>query len=201
MLGPAGLENERRTPDDPEAHVEDYWSMHPGGVNFLFTDGSVHFIKASISVYAWRGLATRNMGEIISADSYWTLTPHAIPIHSGQRHIPPPGKCDRLRPRSACIAGFWSIVSPTESRERHPASSLATRRRRRAHGFHCRRHRRSTGCCSSAPARSEIGRTRPICTLVPVDAGCTQDLNVGPMGAASLPVHRSQGQSSSVWVA
>ena len=70
VLGPAGLENGTRTPDDPEAHVEDYWSMHPGGVNFLFTDGSVHFIKASINVYAWRGLATRNMGEIISPDSY-----------------------------------------------------------------------------------------------------------------------------------
>jgi prepilin-type N-terminal cleavage/methylation domain-containing protein/prepilin-type processing-associated H-X9-DG protein len=70
VLGPAGLEDGVRTPNDPEAHVEDYWSMHPGGVNFLFTDGSVHFIKASISPYAWRGLATRNMGEIISADSY-----------------------------------------------------------------------------------------------------------------------------------
>ena len=44
--------------------------MHPGGVNFLFTDGSVHFIKASINVGAWRALATRNMGEIISSDSY-----------------------------------------------------------------------------------------------------------------------------------
>ncbi len=70
VLGPAGLENGLRTPDDPEAHVEDYWSMHPGGVNFLFTDGSVHFIKASINVLAWRALATRNMGEIISSDSY-----------------------------------------------------------------------------------------------------------------------------------
>jgi prepilin-type N-terminal cleavage/methylation domain-containing protein/prepilin-type processing-associated H-X9-DG protein len=70
VLGPAGLENGLRTPNDPEAHVEDYWSMHPGGVNFLFADGSVHFIKGSINVVAWRALATRNFGEIISADSY-----------------------------------------------------------------------------------------------------------------------------------
>ena len=66
----AGPENGLRTLDDPEAHLEDYWSMHPGGINFLFADGSVHFLKASINVLAWRGLATRNMGEIISSDSY-----------------------------------------------------------------------------------------------------------------------------------
>jgi prepilin-type N-terminal cleavage/methylation domain-containing protein/prepilin-type processing-associated H-X9-DG protein len=70
ILGPAGLENGLRTPDDPEAHVEDYWSMHPGGVNFLFADGSVHFLKGSINVMAWRALATRGYGEIISSDSY-----------------------------------------------------------------------------------------------------------------------------------
>ena len=67
--GPAGLENGLRTPDDPEAHVEDYWSIHPGGVNFLFADGAAHFIKTTIKVLAYRALATRNFGEIISADS------------------------------------------------------------------------------------------------------------------------------------
>jgi prepilin-type processing-associated H-X9-DG protein len=43
--------------------------MQPGGVNFLFADGSLHFIKESINVQAWRALATQNMGENISSDS------------------------------------------------------------------------------------------------------------------------------------
>jgi prepilin-type N-terminal cleavage/methylation domain-containing protein/prepilin-type processing-associated H-X9-DG protein len=70
VLGPAGLEDGTRTPNSPEAHVEDYWSLHPGGVNFLFADGSVHFLKSSINPTPWRALATRAGGEAISADSY-----------------------------------------------------------------------------------------------------------------------------------
>ncbi len=45
-------------------------SNHPGGVNSLFCDGHVQFIKDSISVTSWRGLSTRAGGEVISADSY-----------------------------------------------------------------------------------------------------------------------------------
>ena len=45
-------------------------SNHPGGVNVCFADGSVKFIKDSISVVVWWGLGTRNLGEIISSDSY-----------------------------------------------------------------------------------------------------------------------------------
>ncbi len=70
IMGPAGLENGARTINNPTAHVEDYWSRHPGGANFLFADGSVHFLKESISPIIWRALATRNFGEVISADSF-----------------------------------------------------------------------------------------------------------------------------------
>ena len=70
ILGPVGLEDGPRTINNPEAHVEDYWSRHPGGANFLFADGSVHFLKSSINPIPWRGLATRNLGEVISADQY-----------------------------------------------------------------------------------------------------------------------------------
>jgi prepilin-type N-terminal cleavage/methylation domain-containing protein/prepilin-type processing-associated H-X9-DG protein len=42
---------------------------HPGGVNIAFMDGSVHFIKNSISLPTWWALGTRGRGEIISADS------------------------------------------------------------------------------------------------------------------------------------
>jgi prepilin-type processing-associated H-X9-DG protein len=70
VLGPMGVEDGLRTPNDPEAHIEDYWSRHPGGVNFLFADGSVHFIKSSIHPNPYRALATRAYGEIVSSDSY-----------------------------------------------------------------------------------------------------------------------------------
>jgi prepilin-type processing-associated H-X9-DG protein len=70
ILGPAGLEDGDRTINNPEAHVEDYWSRHPGGANMLFADGSVHFLKSTINKLTWRAMATRSMGEIISADSY-----------------------------------------------------------------------------------------------------------------------------------
>jgi hypothetical protein len=39
-------------------------------VNFLFADGSVHFLKQSISPLPWRSLATRAGSEVISADQY-----------------------------------------------------------------------------------------------------------------------------------
>ena len=49
------------------------WSfhgLHPGGVNFAFTDGSVRFIKNSINPLTYRSLGTRAGGEVVSADAY-----------------------------------------------------------------------------------------------------------------------------------
>lgn len=45
-------------------------SRHSGGVNLLLADGSVRFVKDSISLPAWRGLGTITGGEVISADSF-----------------------------------------------------------------------------------------------------------------------------------
>jgi len=45
-------------------------SFHPGGVNSLFADGSVHFVKNTINPITWWALGTKNGGEVISADSY-----------------------------------------------------------------------------------------------------------------------------------
>jgi prepilin-type processing-associated H-X9-DG protein len=45
-------------------------SYHPGGVNVGFLDGSVKFIKDSISYQTWGSIATKAGGEIVSADSY-----------------------------------------------------------------------------------------------------------------------------------
>ena len=44
-------------------------SYHPGGVNLLFGDGSVRFIKETVALNVWRALSTRNGGEVISSDS------------------------------------------------------------------------------------------------------------------------------------
>lgn len=70
ILGPAGLEDGNRTINQDEAHVEDYWSRHPGGANFLFADGSVHFLKTSINPIPWRALATKAQSEVLSASDY-----------------------------------------------------------------------------------------------------------------------------------
>jgi len=45
-------------------------SQHSGGVNVLFLDGSVKFIKSSVSQATWWALATHGLGEVISSDAY-----------------------------------------------------------------------------------------------------------------------------------
>ncbi|WP_165068729.1 DUF1559 family PulG-like putative transporter [Paludisphaera rhizosphaerae] len=45
-------------------------SRHPGGVNAVFADGSVHFMKDSIAIPTWRALSTTQGSEILSSDSY-----------------------------------------------------------------------------------------------------------------------------------
>jgi len=39
-----------------------------GGVNVCFGDGSVRFVRDSISITTWRVLATRAGGEVIGGD-------------------------------------------------------------------------------------------------------------------------------------
>jgi prepilin-type N-terminal cleavage/methylation domain-containing protein/prepilin-type processing-associated H-X9-DG protein len=45
-------------------------SRHPGGVDVSMCDGSVRFVKNSISLNLWRALSTTRGNEIISGDSY-----------------------------------------------------------------------------------------------------------------------------------
>jgi len=45
-------------------------SFHPGGANVLFLDGSVKFIKDSISVITWAAIGTKSGGEVIDGSSY-----------------------------------------------------------------------------------------------------------------------------------
>jgi prepilin-type N-terminal cleavage/methylation domain-containing protein/prepilin-type processing-associated H-X9-DG protein len=44
-------------------------SYHPGGVNVTMLDGSVKFVKNSVSPQTWWAIATKAGGEVISSDS------------------------------------------------------------------------------------------------------------------------------------
>jgi prepilin-type N-terminal cleavage/methylation domain-containing protein/prepilin-type processing-associated H-X9-DG protein len=57
----------------PQALTLGQWafqSLHPGGANFAFADGSVRFVKNSTSDATYQALGTRAGGEVISSDSY-----------------------------------------------------------------------------------------------------------------------------------
>jgi prepilin-type N-terminal cleavage/methylation domain-containing protein/prepilin-type processing-associated H-X9-DG protein len=68
VLGHAG---EGVGPGDPRSDVNQFYSLHSGrGVNFLFGDGHVTFLKATMDYKTYRALATRAGGEVVSADAY-----------------------------------------------------------------------------------------------------------------------------------
>jgi prepilin-type N-terminal cleavage/methylation domain-containing protein/prepilin-type processing-associated H-X9-DG protein len=45
-------------------------SMHPGGVNAAFADGSVHFIKNNIDQYTWCILQSKNDQQVLHYDDF-----------------------------------------------------------------------------------------------------------------------------------
>jgi prepilin-type N-terminal cleavage/methylation domain-containing protein/prepilin-type processing-associated H-X9-DG protein len=45
-------------------------SRHPGGVNAGMCDGSVRFVKNSVSILTWRAVSTTQGGEVVSSDAY-----------------------------------------------------------------------------------------------------------------------------------
>ena len=52
------------------AHFVNAMSNHPGGVNALFGDGSVKFVKQTIQPLIWWSLGSRDGGEVIDASQY-----------------------------------------------------------------------------------------------------------------------------------
>ncbi|MEM8945220.1 MAG: DUF1559 domain-containing protein, partial [Planctomycetota bacterium] len=59
---------------DPDPVVERWFhgrgfkSLHPGGAQFVYADGSVHFINESVDHLAYRAGATRNGGETLTLE-------------------------------------------------------------------------------------------------------------------------------------
>jgi prepilin-type processing-associated H-X9-DG protein len=44
-------------------------SSHPGGVNVLFMDGSVRFVKSSVNYQTWLAIGSMSQGETVSSDA------------------------------------------------------------------------------------------------------------------------------------
>ncbi len=65
ILGHAGG---RLGPGDPGGEVNQFYSQHAGGTNFLFADSHVAFLKTTIPNKTFRALATRAGAEVISGD-------------------------------------------------------------------------------------------------------------------------------------
>ena len=58
------------TPGNQAGANEEPFGFHPGGVNALFGDGSVRFVKSAINLAAWRSALTLSGSEPISADAF-----------------------------------------------------------------------------------------------------------------------------------
>lgn len=56
--------------NSPDADPDDFTSAHTAGAYFLFADGSVRFIKQTIDMQVYRALSSRNLGEVVSSDSF-----------------------------------------------------------------------------------------------------------------------------------
>jgi prepilin-type processing-associated H-X9-DG protein len=45
-------------------------SNHPGGVQVLFVDGHIQFVRDGVREGVWRALGSRHGGEVISSDEF-----------------------------------------------------------------------------------------------------------------------------------
>ena len=57
-------------------------SYHPGGVNVMLADGSVHFVKSTLGGMVWRVLGAVAGGEVLSSDFELTSTAQRCTSHN-----------------------------------------------------------------------------------------------------------------------
>jgi prepilin-type N-terminal cleavage/methylation domain-containing protein/prepilin-type processing-associated H-X9-DG protein len=72
-LGHTGPSPDQAWVDVPNykgAGADDFWSLHSGGCNFLFCDGSVRFIKETVNPHTFSFLSTRAGNEVLSASDF-----------------------------------------------------------------------------------------------------------------------------------
>jgi prepilin-type processing-associated H-X9-DG protein len=55
-------------PPGSEFNLYSFRSRHPGGVQFAYADGSVHFIRDMIPLNIYRAMGTIRAGEVVPAD-------------------------------------------------------------------------------------------------------------------------------------
>lgn len=64
----AGLPNTRSCAFPPRHMIMPANSAHTNGLNLILCDGSVRFVSNSVDILTWRGLGTRDGGEVIRGD-------------------------------------------------------------------------------------------------------------------------------------
>ena len=64
----AGPPNSRSCGFPPGTMMMPTQSAHAQGVNVGLCDGSVRFVRDSISIATWRAVGSRNGGEVIGSD-------------------------------------------------------------------------------------------------------------------------------------
>ncbi|HTU25419.1 MAG TPA: DUF1559 domain-containing protein [Pirellulales bacterium] len=66
VLGQSG---EGKSPGDPTGEPDMFYSLHPGGVNFVFADGHVTFLMNTMDPQLFQALCIRAGGEVIADES------------------------------------------------------------------------------------------------------------------------------------
>ena len=65
VLGQSG---ENFSPGDPAGETDMFYSLHPGGVNFVFADAHVAFLATEIDPKLFEALSTRAAGDSVSGE-------------------------------------------------------------------------------------------------------------------------------------